>query len=383
VGGGLPRVRVPRPPRLGGRAITDASGTVLQKTSFDPYGGRRATTWNADLPATGLAALRDWQDSRGSRGFTDHEHLNRTGFVHMNGRVYDPRIGRFVSPDPIVQAPWFSQSYNRYAYVFGSPLSYTDPSGFQSRGDPEGGSNDPGYGGRGGGFGLPNSITCDEIAPAEICTRGIAWWNEWLKSVLSDIEHPDSEVEPAPGATAEPQGALGQQAWAAWGDYGGYVVQAAGVGLIVVDILNTPVSPLPELGIIGAGMIARESVTKGVSSIATPFGRAVQSRSAAAMSARRQVAEGAPLWRVGTTGRSAAGEAQFWSLEHPLTPGFASRMGIPEVNVHNANFIESAVLRPGSPFVTRVAPGVGGNVGGGIEVVVPEGGVMLRYFGLQ
>jgi RHS repeat-associated protein len=98
---------------------------VLQKTSFDPYGGRRSTAWNADLPATGLDALRAVQDSRGSRGFTDHEHQNRTGFVHMNGRVYDPRIGRFVSPDPIVQAPWFSQSYNRYAYVFGSPMSYT------------------------------------------------------------------------------------------------------------------------------------------------------------------------------------------------------------------------------------------------------------------
>ena len=112
-------------------AITDGSGTVLQKTSFDPYGGRRTTAWNADLSTTGLDALRAVQDSRGSRGFTDHEHLNRTGFVHMNGRVYDPRIGRFVSPDPIVQAPWFSQSYNRYAYVFGSPVSFTDPSGFQ------------------------------------------------------------------------------------------------------------------------------------------------------------------------------------------------------------------------------------------------------------
>jgi hypothetical protein len=44
--------------------------------------------------------------------------------------VYDPRIGRFVSADPIVQSPTHSQSYNRYSYVFNSPLSYTDPSGF-------------------------------------------------------------------------------------------------------------------------------------------------------------------------------------------------------------------------------------------------------------
>jgi RHS repeat-associated protein len=116
--------------------ITNSAGVVQQKTSFDPYGGRRSTTWNADLPATGLDALRDWQDSRGSRGFTDHEHLNRTGFVHMNGRVYDPRIGRFVSPDPLVSNPGFSQSYNRYAYVLGSPLSYTDPTGYDPN-DPD------------------------------------------------------------------------------------------------------------------------------------------------------------------------------------------------------------------------------------------------------
>ena len=49
----------------------------------------------------------------------------------MNGRVYDPKIGRFLSPDPIVQAPTNSQSWNRYTYVFNSPLNYTDPSGFE------------------------------------------------------------------------------------------------------------------------------------------------------------------------------------------------------------------------------------------------------------
>jgi hypothetical protein len=50
----------------------------------------------------------------------------------MNGRVYDPRIGRFVSADPIVQAPFHSQSYNRYSYASNSPLSYTDPSGYKT-----------------------------------------------------------------------------------------------------------------------------------------------------------------------------------------------------------------------------------------------------------
>ncbi len=108
--------------------ITDASGVQLHKPSHDPFGGRRHGNWLSDI--TSMTNTLAWEDERFYRGFTDHEQLNRTGFIHMNGRVYDPRIGRFVSPDPIVQSPTFSQSYNRYAYVFNSPLSYTDPSGF-------------------------------------------------------------------------------------------------------------------------------------------------------------------------------------------------------------------------------------------------------------
>ena len=48
----------------------------------------------------------------------------------MNGRVYDPELGRFLSADPFVQAPYNSQSYNRYSCVFNNPLSFTDPSGY-------------------------------------------------------------------------------------------------------------------------------------------------------------------------------------------------------------------------------------------------------------
>ena len=47
----------------------------------------------------------------------------------MNGRVYDPIVGRFVSPDPWIQDPKNSQSFNRYSYVWNNPLRYTDPSG--------------------------------------------------------------------------------------------------------------------------------------------------------------------------------------------------------------------------------------------------------------
>lgn len=48
----------------------------------------------------------------------------------MNGRIYDPTLGRFLQADPFIQAPKNSQSFNRYSYVLNNPLSYTDPSGY-------------------------------------------------------------------------------------------------------------------------------------------------------------------------------------------------------------------------------------------------------------
>lgn len=64
-----------------------------------------------------------------NRGFTAHEMLDVHGLVHMNGRVYDPELGRFLSADPLVQFPHSTQGLDRYSYVHNNPLSYTDPSG--------------------------------------------------------------------------------------------------------------------------------------------------------------------------------------------------------------------------------------------------------------
>lgn len=97
--------------------------------SNDAYGKRRDHDWNGSPASTDLEVA--WFDFS-NRGFTDHEHLDGVdGLIHMNGRVYDPVIGRFMSADPFVQAPYFSQSLNRYSYTFNNPLSFIDPSGFQ------------------------------------------------------------------------------------------------------------------------------------------------------------------------------------------------------------------------------------------------------------
>ena len=103
-------------------AITNQSGTVVQNYSFDAWGLRRnPSDWTYNNPTT---------HSLFSRGYTGHEHLDAFNLINMNGRVYDPLLGRFLSPDNYVQAPNFTQSYNRYTYCFNNPLAYTDPSGY-------------------------------------------------------------------------------------------------------------------------------------------------------------------------------------------------------------------------------------------------------------
>jgi RHS repeat-associated protein len=92
--------------------------------SFDSWGRRRdKDTWSYNLDNE-PALFAD-------RGFTSHEYLSDFNLYNMNGRLYDPVIGRFLSPDIYVQRPDFTQSYNRYSYCFNNPLSYVDPSGYE------------------------------------------------------------------------------------------------------------------------------------------------------------------------------------------------------------------------------------------------------------
>ncbi len=63
------------------------------------------------------------------RGYGGHEMLNEFGIINMNGRLYDPLLGRFLSPDNYVQEPFNTQNLNRYSYCLNNPVKHTDPSG--------------------------------------------------------------------------------------------------------------------------------------------------------------------------------------------------------------------------------------------------------------
>jgi RHS repeat-associated protein len=103
-------------------AVSNEFGAVVKRFAFDAWGKRiDPGTGNAITGSTAAGF---------SRGFTDHEQLDDLGLVHMNGRVYDPVLARFLSADPFVDSVLDSQSLNRYSYVSNNPLGYIDPSGY-------------------------------------------------------------------------------------------------------------------------------------------------------------------------------------------------------------------------------------------------------------
>jgi len=103
--------------------LATVNGTLVAEYSYDPW-GRLRNPGTLEIFAAGSEP-----ELFLGRGYTGHEHLNWFGLINMNARLYDPLLGRFLSPDPYVQAPDFTQNFNRYSYALNNPLRYSDESG--------------------------------------------------------------------------------------------------------------------------------------------------------------------------------------------------------------------------------------------------------------
>ena len=103
--------------------VADNKGKIIEENSFDAWGSRRDPDTQEIYTGTEAPSLMT------GRGFTGHEHLDGFGLIHMNARLYDPILGRFLSPDPYVQLPDFTQAMNRYGYCMNRPLCYVDKNG--------------------------------------------------------------------------------------------------------------------------------------------------------------------------------------------------------------------------------------------------------------
>jgi RHS repeat-associated protein len=111
---------------------TDTAETArgaAQAMKFDPFGNRIAfdSTGRPDLRVRGVPATPPVPAV--SHGYTGHEMEDDLGVINMQGRIYDPRVGRFMQSDAVALLG-ASQAWNHYSYTLNNPLRFTDPSGF-------------------------------------------------------------------------------------------------------------------------------------------------------------------------------------------------------------------------------------------------------------
>ncbi len=334
------------------RYLLNSTGNIVSEYSYDAFGNLVTQTGSYN-PFTFSANYGYYRSS--------------ADLFHIGARHYRPDLGRFLQIDPLYQGS------NWYVYALNDPVNLVDPTGEWV------------HIAIGGGIGAAANTGVYLIS-----TPREQW--SWGGGVQA-------------AATGAVVGAVGAATFGASmpATLGGAIIRGGAAGLTTTlsgDLTNSafnqklqfsnPYTYATNMAIGGAIAGGTYGVGKAIQNyrsmhaskrgIKTPYGIAKQSNNPAALAARTQIEEGATLYRVGTTGKSQAAEAQFWALEHPNTSGFAQRYGIPAENVQNANFIEAATVKPGTSFVTRSAPGVGSNMGGGVEVVVPEGGVQMKWF---
>jgi RHS repeat-associated protein len=93
--------------------MTDSDGEQVESKSYEPFGEIRTQSGT------------DTSDYK----FTDQECDNDSGLYNYDARMYDPVIGRFITPDALVPEPYNPQALSRYSYCLNNPLIYIDPTG--------------------------------------------------------------------------------------------------------------------------------------------------------------------------------------------------------------------------------------------------------------
>ncbi|WP_333662109.1 RHS repeat-associated core domain-containing protein [Chishuiella changwenlii] len=109
-------------------AITDENGRKLEQRHYDAWGNITHLKIGTGAVITDQTLIKQTTLLL-DRGYTSHEHFQELGIIHMNGRLYDPILRRFLNADENIQEPFNTQNYNKYGYVLNNPLLYNDPSG--------------------------------------------------------------------------------------------------------------------------------------------------------------------------------------------------------------------------------------------------------------
>jgi RHS repeat-associated protein len=351
--------------------VTDENGTLKEWYRYDLQGSPFIYDANNNQLSTTNRSVRHL--------FTGQQWYGEVGLYDLRNRFYSPDLGRLLQPDPI----GFRGGNNLYRYCRNNPVTQSDPFGLQDAVNRrlDGGGDvadyepqyvngespntfwrEPlGFGGLGGG---PGGGGGDGPLSGNTFRYGIPPRNS--NSNTQQQPPPQNPQAPAidifhPKTTAE------------------FIL----AGNIIEHGDTTDTTPaIDPIDLLSGGIAAlvRSSFRSVVAKvIGTPYGRAIQSTSAEARAALRQVEGGATVYKGGVLGRSETSASQFFSLENPLNPGYAGRYGMPPQN-SNFDFILSGRVQPGAPVITRPAPGIPPNLGEGIEAVTNPGSFRIDSF---
>ncbi|QOR72984.1 hypothetical protein IMZ16_05390 [Cruoricaptor ignavus] len=101
--------------------ISDEAGNKIEQRHYDAWGNLTHLQVNGGAILTDENQIRDFMSNGGlliDRGYTSHEHFAEVGLIHMNGRLYDPLLGRFLNADENIQDIFNTQNYNKYETPF-------------------------------------------------------------------------------------------------------------------------------------------------------------------------------------------------------------------------------------------------------------------------
>jgi RHS repeat-associated protein len=380
-------------------AVTNSAGGILVNSSFDAFGKRRGSNWSGSPSAGDWTAIA----STTRRGYTDHTMLDNLGLIHMNGRVQDPLLGRFVSADPSLPGV-STQDFNRYTYVRNNPLSLADPTGFVPNGN----------------FNAPERTDGDDgmlWGTAEVARTGAltafqtrypggnapsVWdydtFSAWFRGQhMRGHRGPGAALRqfwtPASQTTVEPLGDAGPAESSSSTGYWTYVIQplptfSQGNSGGMCDICHRPAVPRApdspgfwEAGgfawnISGAGIMdcffnlgplpcdaSATEIGLHVAGTALPFLRGL------GPATRGVVAEGTTVYRVWGDAATAGGRS--WTTVNPASIGnFRNIGGLPSQN--SGRFVSEGVVRDTTGITSRSALPLHGNRGGLPELIFPD-----------
>ena len=313
--------------------------------------------------------------------FTGQQWYSDVGLYDLRNRFYSPDPGRFLEPDPI----GLSGGNNLYRYCGNNPVTRRDSYGLTDAkqqatlprifvpGDP-----------------VPGNIRSTGFLPGDLGWPGIPWALEpFIEARLfgsreiagTQLQLPESPSVQHPATSSvppqNPQRTLANSPATtllgkflqSFNSQGGWNETANALDAFANFEVN--------LLLFGEGGTVLPRLLLGRGAIETPYALEMAGTSVKARVAIAAARNGATLYRAGELGKSMAGESQYWSLRNPLSPNYASKLGMPGVKM---NFMMGGTLDPEASAIANEAASLGANVGGDAQIVTSPNGVTNLWF---